>query len=375
MLGIYKGTFRRKEVKFYGSVIPDDYIPYGLIDELDRLVESDNVEDRLLAVKKHYALEVLSDDPSWRVRLAVCKLGWNLIKFENDPSRRVQKLMEQYRNGTYKHKKRRNMDYSKNRKKHLEEYAKKHGLPICGTFNNNGKNYGHILRCEKENWVEVIENYNLSKELTFKGFLEDPNKIHRYAHHLNSSQVLCYNYFRPMVNDDHTPRPELIKLMKENGILISEKAKCDFEYDSYPDYKDEGTVFDFHIIDGDIEVFFEIKFTEDGFHKPVNNKRHRLKYDSTYHEMLKKCQCLKSNEISYDNFLDGYQLFRNVLRITNKKKYTLFIVAKGNHKIEKEIISFCSNNIKDSYKGNVLALCWEDLIGENHPLYEKYIAD
>ena len=178
-----------------------------------------------------------------------------------------------------------------------------------------------------------------------------------------------------MVNDDHTPKPELIKLMKEHGISISEKARCDFEYDSYLDYKDEGTVYDFHIKDGETEVFFEIKYTEDGFHKPANNKSHRLKYDSTYHEMLKKCQCLKNKEIRYEDFLESYQLFRNVLRITNKKRYTLFVIAEGNHKIYEDIKSFYSNYIKDSYQENVRALCWEDLIEENNPLYEKYIAD
>lgn len=374
MIGIYKGTLKGKEVKFYGSVVPDDYLFYGCVPELDKLVDSDKVEDRLLAVKKHYALEVLCDDSSWRVRLAVCKLGWDISKFENDPSKRVQNIMEKYRNGTYKPKKRRHMNYSESRRKHLEEYAKKHNLPIGGTFNNNGTLYGHILKCNKENQVDIIEKYNLTDGLTFKGFIPI-DKVHRCAHHLNSSQVLCYNYFRPMVNDDHTPKPELIKLMKEHGISISEKARCDFEYDSYLDYKDEGTVYDFHIKDGETEVFFEIKYTEDGFHKPANNKSHRLKYDSTYHEMLKKCQCLKNKEIRYEDFLESYQLFRNVLRITNKKRYTLFVIAEGNHKIYEDIKSFYSNYIKDSYQENVRALCWEDLIEENHPLYEKYIAD
>ena len=91
--------------------------------------------------------------------------------------------------------------------------------------------------------------------------------------------------------------------------------------------------------------------------------------------MLNKCQCLKNKEIRYEDFIESYQLFRNVLRITNKKKYTLFVIAEGNHKIYEDIKSFYSNYIKDSYQENVRALCWEDLIEENHPLYEKYIAD
>ena len=148
MIGIFKGKFKGKERTFIGSVVPDDYLYYGSIPELDKLVDSGSVEDRLLAVKKHYALEVLCNDPSWRVRLAVCKLGWDLSNFINDPSKRVQKQMEIYKNKNHKLNNRKNMTYSENRKKHLKEYASKHNLPVGGTYNYKGNicHYGHILR-------------------------------------------------------------------------------------------------------------------------------------------------------------------------------------------------------------------------------------
>lgn len=171
-----------------------------------------------------------------------------------------------------------------------------------------------------------------------------------------------------MLKDDKHPRPELIDFLKEHSIFISEKAECNFEYVDCTDYK-ERTEFDFHIIDDDIEVLFEIKYTENGF-----GKSHRTKINRVYREMLNKCQCLKSSNIKSEDFLNSYQLYRNGLRITDKSKYTIFVTAKGNTTTYKQLTAFMQN-INESYKQNVIALYWEDLIGESHPLYEKYIAE
>lgn len=146
--------------------------------------------------------------------------------------------------------------YTENRKKHLEEYADKNDLPVGGSFRN--KTYGHILDISKSE----IEEYNFLSDMKFDLLPEE--KIHMYAHHLNSSQVLCYNYFRPILNDDRTPKQELIDILKDKHIAISKNAICTFEYKS-PNYEEQGTVFDFHIKDEDVEIFFEIKYTEDGF--------------------------------------------------------------------------------------------------------------
>ena len=379
MIGIFKGKFKGKERTFIGSVVPDDYLYYGSIPELDKLVDSDSVEDRLLAVKKHYALEVLCNDPSWRVRLAVCKLGWDLSNFINDPSKRVQKQMEIYKNKNHKLNNRKNMTYSENRKKHLKEYASKHNRPVGGTYNYKGYicHYGHILRYNKGKKNETIEKYNLfpegSRKITFDGFIP-ANKIHRFAHHLNSSQVLSFNFFRPMVKEDYTPEQKLIELLKEQGIAISENAKCCFEYDGYTDYKEEGTEFDFYISDEEIQVFFEIKYTENGFGGATKDDSHKEKFINTYCNMLKDCQCIKKKKVTFGEFCKNYQLYRNVLRLTNRNCYSIFITAKGNITTLNQMDAFMKN-INESYKKNVIALYWEDLIGESHPLYEKYIAE
>ena len=276
-------------------------------------------------------------------------------------------------------KDRRIMTYSENRKEHLKEYAKKHDLPVGGTYNYKGvvSSHNHILKYVEGERKETIERFNLlpegTRKITFDGFVP-VKKIHRHAHHLNSSQVLCYNFFRPMVKDDHTPEQTLIELLKEQGIAISENAKCCFEYDGYTDYKEEGTEFDFYVSDNEIQVFFEIKYTENRFGDAIKDDSHREKFDDTYCKMLKECQCLKNPKVTFEEFCKNYQLYRNVLRLTNRNCYSIFITAKGNITTLNQMDAFMKN-INESYKKNVIALYWEDLIGESHPLYEKYIAE
>lgn len=53
----------------YSSTLP--YTPYGMINNLDRLVDSDNWEDRLTAATEGYGLDVLVNDTNEKVRQAV----------------------------------------------------------------------------------------------------------------------------------------------------------------------------------------------------------------------------------------------------------------------------------------------------------------
>ena len=271
------------------------------------------------------------------------------------------------------------MTYSENRKNHLKEYASEHNLPVGGTYNYKGdvSHYDHILRYVEGERKETIERFNLlpegTRKISFDGFIP-VKKIQRFAHHLNSSQVLCFNFFRPMVKDNHTPEQTLIELLKGQGIAISENAKCCFEYDDYTEYNEEGTEFDFYISDEEIQVYFEIKYTEDGFGGAKKDDSHRDKYVNTYCKMLNDCKCLKNPKVTFEEFCKNYQLYRNVLRITSKSKYAIFVAARGNTTTDKQLKNFMKN-INESYKKNVIALYWEDLIRERHPLFEKYFEE
>ena len=277
------------------------------------------------------------------------------------------------------------MSYAKNRKEHLKKYADKCQLRIGGKWQRKEDDYPHILKFDgdteqpqnKENKYKVVCKYNILTDVSPNMFKQ--NDMHRYAHHLNSSQVLCYNFFRPLIAENRNPTNELIELLEKQKVIISSSATCKFEY--CPDNK-ENTQFDFHITDDNTEVFFEIKYTEHGFGKAPKDESHKEKFKTIYKEYFAKQKCLKWNPTFKDEDLDNdfeefsnhYQLYRNVIRITDKNKYVILLYPKANEKAEKEAKAFISAKIKEEYRGNILCLHWENIVQKDSELYRKYFA-
>ena len=266
-------------------------------------------------------------------------------------------------------------NYAANRKAHLEDYAKEVlSLPYGGKWQGKGC-YPHILEFKEStndtqnNKYEVVCERNiLQGVLTDKFTMKD---MHRYAHHLNSSQVLCYNFFRPLIAINNSPTDELIQLLEKQGIKISHSAICSFEY--CPD-REEKTQFDFHIQDGNIEVYFEIKYTEYGFGKAEKDRKHEEKFVTIYEKYLNNQCCLKCKP-DFEELADHYQLYRNTIRITDSNKYVVLLYPEANKKVKEEAKGFVEEKIKEEYKHNVLCLHWEDIVEKNSDLYRKYFAD
>ena len=188
--------------------------------------------------------------------------------------------------------------------------------------------------------------------------------------------MLCYNYFRPMLSDNRRAKDELVNLISEKITPITNDAECKFEYKPY---ENEGTEFDFYIKqDACKEIFFEIKYTENGFGKAKNDKEHNEKFESTYKSMIADCVCLKDKtNIPFLNFFKDYQLFRNVIRVTDKNKFSIFIFPEKNKNIKRSFERFKKCYISEEYSDNVKALYWDDLMKgkEETELFKKYFAN
>ena len=115
-------------------------------------------------------------------------------------------------------------DYTKGRWAHLAKYAVEKGLRCGGLY--QGREYCHILFTENEEQKKEVIKKNL-----LKGVKADMlSKPHTDAHHLNSSQILCYNFFRPLIDKNGGATQELVDRLSEQGIPIEKGAKCTFEY-------------------------------------------------------------------------------------------------------------------------------------------------
>ena len=223
---------------------------------------------------------------------------------------------------------------------------------------NGGKN-------TKEARRDAIQKY-LGIKIDDK-FLSKKGALHQYAHHLNSSQLLCYMALRPLLTVDYHPTETMRTLLAsitKNCINISEEAQCDFEYNDDMKWEQknepEGTSFDFHISDIDKhEYFFEIKFTEEGFGKAKKDDEHERKFNEVY---LGKIKDILNKEVTLDEGLKYYQLFRNIIRGDSDSKTIVFITDENNPATEEEI-----KNFKEYLTGtNVryLFLKWQDIYKE-----------
>lgn len=235
-----------------------------------------------------------------------------------------------------------------------------------GIWRGNGKQHILPLKNNENNQRNKIES--IKKYLGFdckRCLPERQNGLHQYAHHLNSSQLLCMMFFVELIDEKGQATDKMVRFIKTAfGIDIHKGAKCDFEYiEDIERYKFqvagmtryEGTTFDFHIKDSDTEIYFEIKFTEPGFGKTEKDDIHKEKAPQ-YLELLKE---FYDGQVTDVDILNHYQLFRNVIRANNKDKYVVFITDGDNPETKKDIEEFkqlfsCPNN--------VIFTTWQDIM-------------
>ena len=267
--------------------------------------------------------------------------------------------------------------YVDNRKGHLKEYAEGKGMPIGGTYNYRGTivTRDHILKIEDgQTKRSVIEKYNVLNGV--KCDLLKKLSPHSKAHHLNSSQILCYNFFRPYIDENGGATQELVDRLLEQGISIEKGAKCTFEYE---DDLGDGTQFDFHIASGETKVFFEVKYTENCFGEASSSDAAKRQYKNWYEVQFTQQQCLKEVPADCEDFIANYtqhyQLYRNAIRITDKNKHLVLLYPKENENVEKEAQLFYDQKINDDYKENVHLVHWENIVDKESELYKKYFAE
>lgn len=274
-----------------------------------------------------------------------------------------------------------------------------------------GVEYDHIVEIPGKSKLDTIREIMRNDGLTEQE-LDLFTKPHRDAHHLNSSQVLCYEFFRPMMTVGNPgvkcgqANKRLVDFVKEAlGVIITENAVCQFEYEDKTTQKNfkqfvqgkgngEKSSFDFHIQDGNMEIYFEIKFTEPSFGGWTKNKKtsdkaienHCAYIQEGYKPMLEKSlyfkkeckndiEAIKKAEFSdpHQLFNKHYQLFRNALK-ADANTYTVFIYPNANPGPQHEFEDFKKSYLVDG-QNHIIALRWEDLKPyiELEKFKEKYI--
>jgi hypothetical protein len=166
--------------------------------------------------------------------------------------------------------------YQQKLERHLSWYRRyRLGVAQPGTFKHRGceKPYGHILPRELR-WLNVPEAFRFE----VRDYISRNRQIrlHKYFHHLNSSQAFAFNLFYPFSS--------CAKDTLAIGLGASSIAECTFE--KVIDTEDGTSVDVFWTGKNGAPTFCEVKLSETSFGKALNDARHRDKLTAVYRPRL-----------------------------------------------------------------------------------------
>ena len=247
----------------------------------------------------------------------------------------------------------------------LEKIVHEFENPDPGLFRGHGP-YDHIISNPNSTDRERIVNEYLLLPDVPK--IQGEIKLHPDAHHMNSSQIMCYNFFRPLLKEynknkkDYKPSDELVDLVGKiiDTPLENKNSSCKFEY-IQPNT--DTTNFDFYLKCGDVEVFFEIKYTEKEFAKKKVTPDSELQYEKVYKPMISKAEHIfKDKTISASDFLKNFQLLRNAIRAIDNNKYVVFICPRAHDNLVNQYNKFKEQFLSPKGEEHVKLVTWESLL-------------
>ena len=257
------------------------------------------------------------------------------------------------------------MKYDKFRSTVLEKIVREFDNPDPGLFRGHGP-YDHIISNPNSTDRERIVNEYLLLPDVPK--IQGEIKLHPDAHHMNSSQIMCYNFFRPLLSEydknekEYKPSDALVDLVGKiiDTPLENKNSSCKFEY-IQPNT--DTTNFDFYLKCGDVEVFFEIKYTEKEFAKKKITPESELQYEKVYKPMISKAEHIfKDKVISASDFLKNFQLLRNAIRAIDNNKYVVFICPRAHDNLVNQYNKFKEQFLSPKGEEHVKLVTWESLL-------------
>lgn len=242
-------------------------------------------------------------------------------------------------------------------KEHMENY-KKTILRIeeKGLYSHQGRKikYGHILP-ESDKW----ENILLFKNYEVKNNIITDDKLHKYFHHLNSSQAMCLNFFYPLIKEKRLDL--ILKALQIEGIIHYQTVEFEKESDKDNGYG-RSTNFDFYLSTTDGKrIYFEIKYTENEFGKAENDAEHQKKYNEIYKPLLTNNMAIDNKYKDQGIFFENYQILRNLVHI-DEKSMVVFIYPKGNKGIREGAKKAKNEIVVDKWSEWFIPITWEEIV-------------
>ena len=221
------------------------------------------------------------------------------------------------------------MTYQQRLNRHLAEYkqtALSIQQPGAFRYRKTVVKHDHILPAQSA-WLNLLE----PARVLARQYLEQHReiKLHRYFHHLNSSQAFAFNLFFPYFAEP-TRAAVLLRALDQTASLKS------WAPESIP-VSNEGTNVDiaWETTDGRTTLC-EVKLSEGDFGKGKEDARHLKKLREIYSPTL--VACIESDWLKPRRFFGCYQIFRNVWHLTQTPNSTLiFLLPRANTTLWKQL--------------------------------------
>lgn len=244
--------------------------------------------------------------------------------------------------------------YTKALQRHLAAYkASRLGVKESGTFVHNGRelHYAHILPRDLR-WLNVLEPIRTELREYLEAHPEV--KLHKYFHHLNSSQAFALNLFFPFFGLG-SPTP-LLRALGLPGEMASWQPE-------HVPVAEEGTNVDvmWSAPDG-AKTYCEVKLSEQEFGVAPDDRRHQEKLARIYGPVLSG-HCAPAL-LEPRAFFAHYQLLRNVwLAAREPVSSIVFLVPRANTALWPVLDAFVQQ-LAPSLARRVHAVAVEDVLSE-----------
>ena len=216
-------------------------------------------------------------------------------------------------------------DYQERLCNHLADYkVNTLGIQPPGVFRFRGESFEkpHILP-EDQRWLNILPQV---REAVQSYVRDNPHvRLHRYFHHLNSSQAFALNLFVPFFQAGAGASHSLLAALGQSGSV----APGSWGVEIVP-VPEENTNIDatWTTTSGD-EWICEVKLSENEFGKAENDDEHKEKLANTYAPLLRNH--IPSPFLSPDFFFSHYQIFRNIWHMLRRDRCRLlFLMPRAN---------------------------------------------
>jgi hypothetical protein len=183
-------------------------------------------------------------------------------------------------------------------------------------------------------------------------------KLHKYFHHLNSSQALAFNLFFPFLTEGGAAAEALLTALGVPGRGGGADEWC-FEY--VPDKTENTNVDVAWRARGEGWTLCEVKLSEREFGSAEPDARHRRKLEQIYEPRLRNLVDRRFLEL--DAFVARYQLLRNMSLLTQPGADRLVVLLPRANEGPQVALGEVLGAVASSLREQIVVSYLEDILG------------